>query len=63
MDLDLSTLDLIALKNLLLKELREFVTALDNEPSQLLKTRKERIKEIDREIELRKKPNRKLEPK
>jgi hypothetical protein len=54
MDLDLSGLDLTELRNLLLKELRDFVTALDSEHSRLLNTRKERIKEIDREIELRK---------
>jgi hypothetical protein len=60
---ELSKLDTTSLRNLLLKELREFVSALDSEPSDLLKIRKERIKEIDREIEFRKNQKQKFEPK
>ncbi|HWJ92884.1 MAG TPA: hypothetical protein VNR87_17335 [Flavisolibacter sp.] len=60
---DLSALDLTALRNLLLKELREFLTALDSEPSHLLIARKERIREIDREIELKKNRGRRVQRK
>ena len=52
---DLSKLSLVALRNLLLLELREFIAALDTESSEQLQHRKERIRQIDEEIDKRKK--------
>ena len=50
----LSSLDLVELQNLYFKENRDFLDALDNESSELLQIRRERIRIIDEEIEKRK---------
>jgi len=54
---DLTTQTLVALRNLLLLELREFISALDQETSGQLQQRKERIRRIDEEIDRRRPAN------
>ena len=52
---DLKNLDLAELRNLFLKESREFLAALEGENFDQLQERRERIREIDEEIIKRKK--------
>jgi len=51
---DLKNLDLPELRNLFLKESREFLAALEFETFDQLQLRRERIREIDEEIVKRK---------
>jgi hypothetical protein len=55
MQTDLTKLDLVSLRNLFFEETREFLSALDTETFDVLEFRRERIREIDRQIESRKK--------
>jgi hypothetical protein len=57
---DLKLLTLVELKNLVLKELREFSAMLDKETSEQIEKRKQRIHQLDVEIVNRKNPDSKV---
>ena len=54
MNTDLNQMDLIAIRNLFIEEMKSFLAALEFETSDQLRIRKQRIREIDRVLEEKK---------
>ena len=54
MNKDLNKMDLIAIRNLFIQEMKSFLIALEKETPEEIRIRKQRIKEIDKVLEEKK---------